>query len=137
MRAILVHLRAMQLFYHNAHNLAKGQMFFADHEQFADFYAAIEKDYDSVVERALPSMGDQILDMKQLLNDIYKIIKDSPSFNASSNSVFFNYAMQMEKELIKLCEKEIPGKSQGTVQLLGNICDFSEARQYLISRRLK
>jgi hypothetical protein len=44
----------------------------------------------------------------------------------------------MEQELCKKISMTIAaGVSPGTEQLLGNLCDFSEVRQYKIKQRIK
>jgi DNA-binding ferritin-like protein len=59
MKDLAVHLRAMQIYAHTAHNLCARVPFFQDHAFFADTYSALEDDYDSVIERIIGTKGEQ------------------------------------------------------------------------------
>ena len=144
MEKIATLLRFMQLYSHAAHNLIGGETFFQDHEFFGELYPAYEADYDSVVERMIG------LDMKP---DVTKINSQAVGLldkNGITNTkAVIEILMKAEKMLCMAVEKEITpnpmshphgGKdllSQGTVQLIGEICNKSEMRQYKMKQRSK
>jgi DNA-binding ferritin-like protein len=134
---LLVQLRAMQLFYHQAHNLAKGASFFADHEALGEFYAAAEGDYDSVIERMIGTHGPQSVDLMQIVKGVYTKLKSVPSGNVSENREYFSAGLQMEKELCSLVQSIAPSVSEGTRQMIGDIADRSEVRQYKLKQRIQ
>jgi DNA-binding ferritin-like protein len=135
MKEIATILRTLQLFAHNCHNLVKGPMFFADHEFLGELYPVYEKSYDSIVERALglglePDLVDLTVDAAQML----------PIFNPmKENRECFEAILKLEISLCRQIETYLASTkvSEGTKQLLGTICDESEARMYQIRQRIK
>lgn len=125
-------LRALQLYAHNAHNLAKGKTFLEDHEFFGELYSAYEGEYDSIVERMI-GLGEE-----PDLNDITKQAADAATANEfKDNENAFSVLLVTEKELCSSIEKDMTDASNGTQNLLQGIADNSEMRQYKLKRRLK
>ncbi len=133
MKNVAVILRALQLYAHNAHNLAKGKTFLEDHELFGDFYAAYEKEYDSVVERMI-GLG-QTVDLRAICQEACDLACGSAL--PSDNEKALQTLLATEKSLVEDIEKVYEDGSCGTQNLLAQIADNSEARQYLLIRRLK
>lgn len=132
MDGIAIILRALQLYAHNAHNLAKGKTFLEDHEFFGELYSAYEGEYDSVVERAI-GLGEDID-----LNAVTKEAANAATGNDfKDNDTAFSVLLVTEKELCDAISKAIPEATDGTQNLLQGIADNSESRQYKIKRRLK
>ena len=131
MKQIAVILRALQLYAHNAHNLAKGKTFFEDHEHFGELYAAYESAYDSVIERMI-ELGDDP-DLIDILDRSCELVKKAPVDNEDAFDTIMatEYALKEELEAVN-------GKaSLGTQNLLQGLADDSEKRCYLIGQRLK
>jgi len=125
-------LRALQLYAHNAHNLAKGKTFLQDHEFLGELYPAYEGEYDSLVERMI-GLGEE-----PDLNDITKQAADAATANEfKDDDNAFSVLLVTEKELCSSIEKDITDASNGTQNLLQTIADNSEMRQYKLKRRLK
>ena len=125
-------LRALQLYAHNAHNLAKGKTFLEDHEFLGELYGAYEGEYDSIVERMI-GLGEE-----PDLNDITKQAADAATANEfKDNENAFSVLLVTEKELCSSIDKDIVDASNGTQNLLQTIADNSEMRQYKLKRRLK
>lgn len=138
LKEIAIKLRAMQLFYQTAHNLVKGTVFYQDHEALGEYYSQVSCDYDGIIERAITLEGDEAASLSMQIKEIYKIIKDIPCVGVKENKKHFQKAMELEKDLCSAIEAHIEaGCSAGTEQLIGDIANKSEIRQYLISRRIK
>ena len=138
MRDVLVHLRAMHLFAQNAHHLVAHGPFHSDHAFFGETYEAMSDAYDSVAERIIGLMGEEALKPQTLLLEANEKIKMAPSTGVKENKVFYQYQQMMKQELCKKIATVIAaGVSPGTEQLLGNLCDNSEIRQYKIKQRIK
>lgn len=135
MKEIAVLLRAMQLYAHNAHNLVKGSLFFQDHDFLGELYPMYEADYDSVIERMI-GLGSSP-DLVQIQIDAVEHLKQHPSM-FQENKECLKLILAMEQSLCSLVEAIIQGSnpSEGTRQMLGNICDLSESRQYKINQRV-
>lgn len=135
---IATHIRAMQLFTHTAHNLVRGPLFYADHDVLGDFYKQMAKDYDGVIERAIHNEGPEAADLTKQLKKIYKKLKEYPCNEQKENKTFFEKILKLEEELCELISSTISeGVSPGVEQLIGDIGNRSNIRQYLISQRLK
>lgn len=136
---IAAYIRAMELYYQSCHNLVKGPVFSQDHATFGSFYEAMGAAYDSVIERAINIEGDQAADLIPQIKEIYDHLKGKPCCNVPENKVYFVAALDCEKSLCQMIDQvcKDPATSEGTKQLIGDIADASEVRQYLIMRRIK
>jgi len=124
-------LRTMQFYTHIAHNLTSGDTFFSDHAFLGDLYAAYEVHYDDVVERMI-GLGMPI-DLPAVHLEAAKAVSTMKTGDAQK---FFKEILSMEKSLVVDITDAIEGNSEGTSQLLGEICNQSEMRQYKLKQRL-
>ena len=132
MHSIAIHLRAMQFFAHAAHHNVSGNSFFGDHKFFGTTYETLTEQYDSVVERML---GLNIpVGQHKLVDEANKIYQNTMIETADD----FEILLALEKELCDMIETTIKAgtQTQGTTNLLSNIADSSETRQYKLTRRL-
>lgn len=138
MRDILVHLRTMQMFAQTAHQLVARGPFHSDHAFFGDAYEAAADAYDSVAERIIGLMGEEALKPQTILLEVNEKLKMAPSTGVKENKLFYQFQLMMEQELCKKVSMAIAaGVSPGTEQMLGDLCDKSEVRQYKIKQRIK
>ena len=132
MKRLAVLYRGLQLYAHNAHNLAKGKTFFEDHEYLGELYGAYESAYDSIVERMIGL--DQKIDLKAITTEAADMAGTS---DISDNDQAFRTILATEKELQTALEEEDKSATFGTCNLLQDLADQSEARMYKLKRRLK
>jgi DNA-binding ferritin-like protein len=123
-------LRSLQLYSHQAHNLIRGQTFFQDHEFLGEIYPAYETDYDDVVERCIGT-GEKI-DIKAVNK---QAAENLPSDSLLTVDFCFARLLTNEKLLCKQIEEVTPKVSIGTQQLIGEIANKSEVRQYKLKQR--
>lgn len=131
MQDIATSLRALQLFAHNAHNLAYGKEFFQDHEFFGELYEAYEDEYDMVVERAIGE--DTEIDLKAVTTQAGV---SAGKLDADDCEMALNTVLASEKRLCDQIRIAVKTASDGTQNMLQGIADNSLTRQYKISRRL-
>jgi DNA-binding ferritin-like protein len=136
MKDLIIQLRTMQLFAHNAHNLMAHLVFFSDHAFFADTYSALEDDYDAVVERTLGVEGEKATPLNTILKEVAIKLSKLPCLGIKENSVFFKAQLKLEQELCTMIAGLYPTISAGTQQLIGEIANQSEIRQYKIKQRI-
>lgn len=132
---LIIILRAMQLYTHNAHNVIVGPTFFEDHEVLGDLYPKYEAAYDSIVERAIGlNISVDLVESQSGAVNVMQKMKLS-----SEPKECFSTILQLESILCaKIQECLDTGKySEGTKQMLGNLADESEARQYKLKQRVK
>jgi DNA-binding ferritin-like protein len=134
MKDIIVALKVLNLYAHNSHNLASRIVFNQDHEMLASIYEAADTNYDDVVERQIGLFGD--FDIAAL--DLLAAQQNKALPQGADNAAKLKTCLDLEKKVCLLCEQLIKSGqvTVGTEQLLGNICDGSEVRQYKLSRRL-
>lgn len=133
MKDLAILLRALQLLAHLNHNVVIGQTFFADHAMLSELYTAYETAYDSVVERMI---GTSVLDPKQLLDIQQSAVDVVKSATLSTDATaIFKALSHGEDELQRYCEA-VKG-SAGTLNLVQQLADDSEVRNYKLKQRLK
>lgn len=134
---VIAHLLFMKQFLHNAHHIVGRVPFFADHEALSSFYTEIDSQYDSLAERFVGIFNPESLSLPVLMSLATEKAKSVQP--AKENKDFFTQALMFEKELCSQLDAIIKtlNPSEGTKQLLGDICDKSEARQYKIKMRIR
>lgn len=130
-------LRALQLYSHNAHNYVQGPSFFQDHEFLGELYPEYESDYDDMIERIIGLYGSDSLDLNIILDMAVSKLRSYP-IKADLNSVYFEAILHCEKELCDHVEKlvKVSGVTQGSIQLITEIANKSEIRQYKLKQRI-
>lgn len=136
---LLVCLRALQLMSHHFHNLAARVVFFQDHEFFAEVYGAAETGYDAVIERIIGLQGEGQLNLQQLMSNVSKKLEGVPSVGVKENKVFYQYILKEEMYICQKVKELIASGAvtPGTEQMLGDLADKSEIRQFKIKQRIK
>ena len=128
MHDVATKLRTLQIFTHNAHNIASGSTFLADHEYLGELYPAYEAAYDSVIERLI-GLGEEV-DIIAIGIEAIKAVAACPTTDACFESI-----LEQEEALRAAIDECIQGCSTGTQNLLAQIADDSEQRSYRIRQR--
>lgn len=123
-------LRYLQFYAHLAHNSLGGETFFSDHAFLADLYSGYEEDYDSVVERMIGL--EEECDLLKIHKDASEDLDIPKSFKEC-----FQNILVCEEDLCRAIDRLVEDSSEGTKQLIGNIADKSEMRQFKLKQRLK
>lgn len=136
---LAVQLRSMQLFAHSAHHFVDGSLFFADHDFLGETYKKLDNDYDEVVERIIGLYGEEQIDLHVVLAGVINRLHNVPTSSVKENKIFFDILLDMEHELCTLIEKICysDGVTEGLKQLIGEIANSSEKRQYKLRQRTK
>lgn len=122
--------RILNLYSHHAHNLAKGDTFLQDHAFFAEIYELSDDFYDSLVERHIGTIGDDV--------DLCKILKSSTEIIDNLNMDFYHNIYVLLNESLDMINKMCNyGISMGTQNLIQGQADQVEVLIYKIGRRLK
>lgn len=123
---IAVEFRAAQFEAHAAHNLCKGEAFFADHAFLSEAYSAYEGAYDALIERLI-GMGKK--------PDLKKVTQKAASKMETGG---FERLLALEQQMCWDIEAacKLPGVTQGRMNLLAGLADDSEVRQYKIRQRM-
>lgn len=127
--------RTAQLYAHAAHHLAEGPSFFADHEFLGELYPKYEAAYDSLIERII-GLGT--------MPDIPAITRNAAAEAASgltggATPVMLARVLECERAICAEIAALMAAQARptdGTQNLLQGLADESEARQYLLQRRI-
>jgi DNA-binding ferritin-like protein len=134
MKNSAITLRALHLVSHNYHNLTAGQTFFADHGFFGDVYTAAGDAYDSVIERCVGMHDYGPKELSDINEEACSVIL---KFEFSNTEHAFQSLQVLEKFLCNALEDDMKTASEGTKNLLAQLADDSEVRQYKLKQRLK
>ncbi len=126
-------LRALQLYYHYCHNLTKGPSFNADHELFKSFYESADSEYDRMVEYHIAAFGS--LESDTVTKQV-AVLLDGLSVEQMSTDEMFANGLKMEYDLYQDLTSIEEGSPIGFRNLLGDISESSDVRQYKIKQRL-
>lgn len=124
---LAIHFRYMQLYAHNAHNLACGETFFEDHKFLGKIYPAYEAAYDSLVERCI-SLSEEI-DLVEVQKRAAAMLEEGASFHVILTGE------NVIQQIVEKCFKE-DDYTQGTLNLLAQLADDSEVRTYQLEQKL-
>ena len=135
-KELLILTRGLNLVYHQMHNIAQGSTFFADHVELAGMYAALDNDYDSLVERRIGLTGSfDRASLVEVLHEAAELVGSMPE--GEDIYGMFSFADILEKSYVAELKRAEAGQSSGTINMLQGLADMSEVRQYKIQRRLK
>ena len=127
--------RAMQLFAHNAHLIAKGATFYQDHEAFGELYPTYEAAFDALIERTIGLGGEYNPEAS------FKQVSEfmAPTWGCTDTEKCFEKVLDFEKRICAdvtdiLTRMDV---TQGVSNFLQGLADESESRQYKLKQRLK
>lgn len=131
---LAAYLRFMQFYAHICHNLTSGPTFYQDHASFGSLYEDYETAYDGVVERCI-GLGLNI-NLFVITEKAGKLLAKK-SDDASDPKAMFKSLLECEQKLCNHIVTLLGSSTEGTKQMLGNLCNESEVRQDKLKQRLK
>lgn len=133
MEELAANFRYMQLFAHMAHNQVSGMHFFEDHEFLGELYGTYEGVYDDLIERMIGL--DQSPDIKEINDEANEYLQEA---EPTAGLGFFSHLLECEEEVCEMIEKLVKeeGLTQATINLLVQIADDAEKRQYKLKQKL-
>jgi len=132
MEPLLKTYRAAYLYAHRAHHRTAGVTFFSDHAFFGELYPAYESAFDALMERSI-GLGIEVDDAAvaaSACQGFISVLKDVDTL------AFYRRLSHTETELQAQLKAAAETSSFGTQNLLQDLADHSEARQYKIKQRL-
>ena len=122
--------RTLNLYIHHAHNLARGTAFHEDHAFFAGLYEFADDAYDSLIERQIGTVSDDV--------DLCEIVKESYSLLENMDNRYYENALVLLQEGVNMIDEMSKGAklSSGTVNMLQGLSDQMEVLIYKIKRKL-
>lgn len=136
MKELVILFKALKLYAHAGHNLFCGPTFFSDHKMLGKLYEDYDETYDSLVERVIGLYGKDSIDLLQIQISSVDLLKSLP-LNVDNKQMFV-IILQQEKKVCDHIKKliNVEGVTEGTKNMLADIADKSEQRQYLLKQRV-
>lgn len=120
--------RFLNLYSHQAHNLASGPSFFSDHAFFGELYSFADDCYDSLIERSIGTGNKKV----KLEDIIKKCLDEMEGMDAS----YFETCQIIIKEILEEIKNSKSGYSDGTLNLIQGMADKLEDFSYKIQQRI-
>lgn len=128
--------RALNLYSHHAHNLVAHATFFPDHEFFAELYDFADSAYDSLIERHVGTVSDQIV-LSDIISKSQAKLAGLQSV-VKENKTYYLECLKLIDYILAECEKyKTTAASIGTQNLVADLADKLEGFKYKIKQRVK
>ncbi len=138
-------LRAIQLWFHSAHILAKGTGFAGDHVNlYGRIYEEVTEEIDSAIEKAVGATNDEVMGCPRVIT--YKALEVLLDYPVPTNSAPLKIALSalaLVKSYIAFVEKmfeeleEADELSLGLNDFLAQSANKFEGYAYLLQQRVK
>jgi hypothetical protein len=137
-------LRMMELWFHGAHHLTRGDSFAGDHVNlYGKIYQAIGDQFDPAVEKGIGLFGDECGDPMMITAQATMIMSEYPSPRELPPAGIAAVGLQIEKDFLKFSESIYNALEQSGAMTLGlddMIMANSNAHEgfvYLLQQRIK
>lgn len=134
MELLAAYFRFLQLYAHACHNLVSGDLFLQFHDFFGDLYPKYEKDYDDLIERLIGLKGT--VNILAITKASYETLSDYPVDSKDIPSML-KCILNHEQAICEIIAQITPELSIGSQQLIGEMANQSEMRQYKLKQFLK
>ena len=139
MQFYIAFLRAMYLFYQNAHWQSNGPGSYSNHLMFERLYENVSEQIDAIAEKSISLFGNDVLDLSKQTDMISKILS---KYSKMSND-FVISGIEFEKSFQDVATKIMTEmKEQGRLTLglenmiLGQIDASENPRSYLLKQNI-
>lgn len=137
-------MRAMQLWFHGAHHLTRGQSFSGDHVNlYGRIYQTIEDQIDGVIEKAIGLFGDELGCPLHITEKALEIMSEYPSPIEMNSSGLGAIGLQLEKDFLKFSQnfynslKNSGAMTLGLDDMIMATANAHETHVYLLQQRIK
>lgn len=137
-------MRMMQLWFHGAHHLTRGESFSGDHVNlYGRIYQAIEDQIDGAIEKGIGLFGDELGCPLHITEKALEIMSEYPSpieLKAASQAAV---GLQVEKDFLKFSQNFYDALKQAGAMTLGlddmimANANAHETHVYLLQQRIK
>ena len=139
MQFYIAFLRAMYLFYQNAHWQSNGPGSYSNHLMFERLYENVSEQIDAIAEKSIGLFGNEVVDLSKQSDMISKILS---KYSKMSND-FVISGIEFEKSFQDVATKIMTEmKEQGRLTLglenmiLGQIDASENPRSYLLKQNI-
>jgi hypothetical protein len=137
-------MRMMQLWFHGAHHLTRGESFSGDHVNlYGKIYQAIEDQIDGVIEKGIGLFGDECGCPLHITEKSLEIMSEYPSPIELTPSAQAAIGLQIEKDFLKFSQafydelKRMGAMTLGLDDMIMANANAHESHVYLLQQRIK
>ena len=137
-------MRMMQLWFHGAHHLVRGESFAGDHvEIYGKIYQAIEDQIDGVIEKAIGLFGDDCACPVKITMLASDIMSSYPSPMKMNGSGIAAVGLKIERDFLQLSQAvydsldEMGAMTLGLDDMIMATANAHETHVYLLQQRIK
>jgi len=137
-------LRMMELWFHGAHHLTRGDSFSGDHVNlYGKIYGAIGDQVDPAVEKGIGLFGDECGDPMMITAQATMIMSEYPSPRELPPAGIAAIGFQIEKDFLKFSQSIYESLKQSGAMTLGlddmimANANAHEGHVYLLQQRIK
>ena len=136
--------RMMQLWFHGAHHLTRGESFSGDHVNlYGKIYLAIGLQFDPAVEKGIGLFGDECGDPMMITAQAVLIMSEYPSPRELPPAGIAAVGLQIEKDFLKFSQnfydelKRAGTMTLGLDDMIMANANVNETHVYLLQQRIK
>lgn len=137
-------MRAMQLWFHGAHHLTRGESFSGDHVNlYGRIYQAVEDQIDGAIEKGIGLFGDELGCPLHITEKALEIMSEYPSPIELKAPAQAAVGLQLEKDFLKFSQNFYSALKQAGAMTLGlddmimANANTHETHVYLLQQRIK
>ena len=137
-------IRMMQLWFHGAHHLTRGESFSGDHVNlYGKIYLTLQEQIDGAIEKGIGLFGDECGCPLHLTEKALEIMSEYPSpieLNAAGQAAI---GLQIEKDFLKFSQafyeslKKMGAMTLGPDDMIMANANVNETHVYLLQQRIK
>ncbi len=137
-------MRMMQLWFHGAHHLTRGESFSGDHVNlYGKIYQTIEDQIDGAIEKGVGLFGDECACPLHLTEKALEIMSEYPSPIELKSAGQAAIGLQIEKDFLKFSQsfydelKRMGAMTLGLDDMIMANANAHETHVYLLQQRIK
>ena len=137
-------MRMMQLWFHGAHHLTRGESFSGDHVNlYGKIYQTIEDQIDGAIEKGIGLFGDECCCPMHLTEKSLEIMSEYPSPIELSSASQAAIGLQIEKDFLAYSQafynelKKMGAMTLGLDDMIMATANAHETHVYLLQQRIK
>lgn len=137
-------MRMMQLWFHGAHHLVRGESFAGDHvEIYGKIYQTIEDQIDGVIEKSIGLFGDECACPVRVTKMAAEMMDSYPSPMKLNASGIAAVGLRIERDFLGLSQEaydaleEMGAMTLGLDDMIMATANAHETHVYLLQQRIK
>lgn len=137
-------LRSMETYYHHAHWVTKGDVYYGDHLLFERLYGETKSQVDGLAEKMVGVFGEESVSIQKVTEVVMKVVSSAPKMDKNITGFeLAKYGLGLEKIFLQMTTslyqkmKKDGSMTMGFDDLLMGLYNEHEGSIYLLQQRTK